>query len=159
MIAGPSTSLPDPTKVGYLFLALFAPLLYGIEGNFVTWHGPRGLDPVQILFGASVVGLVVSVPITIGFGQTITPFQAWGAPEWAIFTAAILNWGAYVGFVWMIGRAGPVFSTQVAYLVTAWGVVWSMLFLGERYSIWIWAAFILMLIGVLLVQPREAVKD
>ncbi len=159
LIAGPSASLPDPSKVGYLFLALFAPLFYGVEGNFMTWYGSRGLDPVQILFGASVVGLVVSVPVAVGFDQVITPFQPWGAPEWAIFIAALLNWGAYVWFVWLIVRAGPVFSSQVAYLVTAWGVVWSMLFLGERYSIWVWMAFVLMLIGVLLVRPREVVKD
>jgi len=159
LIAGPSASLPDTSKVGYLFLALFAPLFYGAEGNFMTWYGPRGLDPVQILFGASVVGLAVSVPIALGFGQIITPFQPWGAAEWAIFIAAVLNWGAYVGFVWLIGRAGPVFSSQVAYLITAWGVVWSMLFLGERYSIWVWMAFVLMLVGVLLVQPRETSKE
>ena len=158
LIVGPSASLPDPTKIGYLFLALFAPLLYGFEGNFVTWYGTRGLDAVQILFGASVVGLIISVPMALGFGQMISPFQVWQPEEWAILIAALLNWGAYVGFVWLISKAGPVFSSQVAYLITGWGVVWSMLFLDERYSIWVWMAFALMILGVILVQPRETAK-
>lgn len=158
LLIGPEASLPDPAKIGFLFLALIAPLIYAAEGNFMTWYGPRGLDAMQILFGASVVGLAISVPMAVGLGQVITPFQPWHAPEQAIFFAAILNWAAYVSFVWLIARTGPVFSSQVAYLVTAWGIVWSMLFLGERYSIWVWAAFGLMILGILLVRPREG-KD
>lgn len=156
MIVGPSTGLPDPTKVGFLYLALLAAFFYAAEGNFLAWMGARGLDALQVLFGASVIGLIASVPLAVGYGQFITPFQPWGTPEWAILVGAVMNWGAYVGYVWLIGRAGPVFSSQVAYLITAWGVVWSMLFLGERYSIWVWMAFALMLLGVTLVRPRDS---
>jgi len=44
--------------------------------------------------------------------------------------------GAYVGFVWLVGRGGPVFEAQVDYLVIWFGVIWSMLLLGEtiRYG-------------------------
>jgi len=49
-----------------------------------------------------------------------------------------------------------VFSSQVAYLVTGWGVLWSMLLLGEWYSIWVWMAFALMLVGITLVRPRDS---
>jgi len=154
LLIGPEASLPDPSKIGFLFLALVAPLIYAAEGNFMTWYGPRGLDAMQILFGASVVGLVISVPMAVGLGQVITPFQPWDAPVRAIFFAAILNWAAYVSFVWLIARTGPVFSSQVAYLVTGWGIIWSMVFLGERYSIWVWGAFGLMLLGILLVRPK-----
>ena len=58
----------------------------------------------------------------------------------------------------MVGRAGPVFTGQVSYLVTGFGVLWAMLLLGERYSLWIWAAMGLMAIGLLLVQPRLAAQ-
>ena len=44
-------------------------------------------------------------------------------------------------------------ASQIAYLVTGFGVLWSMVLLGERYSLWVWAAFALMLLGVALVQP------
>jgi len=36
-------------------------------------------------------------------------------------------------------------------------VTWSMLFLGESYSGWIWAALALMFAGLFLVQPRPRV--
>ncbi len=159
VLVGPEASLPDPEKVGYVLLAMLMPLSYGAEGNFLTWIKTRGHlqlpDPVQILLGTSLFGLAMSLPAALIGGQFITPFQPWGLPEWAILAASLLNWGAYVGYVWLIGRAGPVFAAQVAYLVTGFGVVWAMLLLEESYSPYIWAALGLMMVGLFLVQPRN----
>lgn len=156
LIVGPSTALPDSSKIGYVFLAMLAPLCYGGEGNFLVWYGAKGLDPVQILLGASLVGVVITVPLALVSGQFINPIKPWGPPEWAIVATAVISWGTYATYIWLIGRAGPVFASQVAYTVTGFGVVWAMVLLGERYSIWVWAAFALILIGVLLVQPRKS---
>ena len=68
--------------------------------------------------------------------------------------SGVLNALAYSGYIWLVGRAGSVFASQIAYLVTGFGVLWSMALLGERYSAWVWLAFALMLAGIALVQPR-----
>ena len=70
----------------------------------------------------------------------------------------MLNALAYSGYVWLIGRAGSVFASQIAYLVTGFGVVWSKLLLGESYSALVWSAFVLMLAGIALVQPLAAAE-
>ena len=57
----------------------------------------------------------------------------------------------------MVGRAGSVFAAQTSYLVTGFGVLWSILFLQEVYSPHIWAAMTLMLGGIFLVQPRARI--
>ncbi|MBL1436308.1 MAG: DMT family transporter [Rhodobacteraceae bacterium] len=155
LLIGPEASLPDPTKYGFVLLMAVAPLLYGIVGNFLTYMGERGLDATQTLFGATIIALIFSVPLALGLGQWINPIQPWGAPEWAIPASAVLNLIAYILYVWLIHRAGPVFSSQVAYLVTGWGVLISMVFLGETYSSWVWLAMGLMLVGVALVRPRK----
>ena len=49
---------------------------------------------------------------------------------------------------------GKLERSVVASTVTAFGVLWAMLILSETYSAWIWAAMILILSGVFLVQPR-----
>ena len=54
----------------------------------------------------------------------------------------------------MVGRAGAVFSSQVSYLVTGFGVFWAMLLLGEGYLPYIWAALGMILFGLFLVQPK-----
>ena len=51
-----------------------------------------------------------------------------------MLVSGVLNVLAYSGYVWLVGRAGSVFASQIAYLVTGFGVLWSMALLGERYS-------------------------
>ncbi len=156
MIVGPDTSLPDPSKAGFVILVLIAAICYGGEGNFLTWYGNQGLDSMQMLFGASLLGLCIAIPNALISGQMISPFQPWGLELYIIVFSAIISWGTYVSYIWLIGQAGPVFASQVAYLVTGFGVVWSMLILAERYSLWVWMAFVLMMVGISLVQPRES---
>jgi len=155
LMIGPEASLPDPAKYGFVLLGMLAPLAYGLEANFLQWIGDQDIDPFQMLFGASVVGLVISLPIAIGMGVYITPFQPWGAAEWGIIVATVVNLIAYVGYIWLVGRAGAVFASQVGYVVTGAGVLASMLILGERYSGYIWGALALMMVGLFLVRPRD----
>lgn len=155
LIVAPETGLPDSSKIGFVFVALGASFCYGAEGNFLTWFGTRDLDAVQILFGASLIGLIITLPIAHETGSLIS-LTNFGVPEAAIIAAAVISWGTYATYIWMIGKAGPVFASQVAYLVTGFGVIWSMLLLSERYSVWVWMAFVLMLVGITLVRPRNS---
>jgi len=156
LIALPEASLPDRAMAAALPLALIAPFFYAVEGNVVARWGTAGLDPLQVLLGASALGAVIALPVALMTGQWINPFAGFAAPERALVGSSILHAFAYAGYVWMIGRAGAVFTAQVSYLVTGFGVVWAMLFLGESYSGWIWAALAAMLGGLGLVQPRPA---
>lgn len=150
----PKASLPDPGMLTWVGVAMIAALCYAFEGNYVARWGTAGADPVQVLFGASVLGAVLALPLALGAGQFIDPRPAWGAPEWALVASSVIHVLAYAGYVWMVGQAGPVFAAQVGYLVTGFGVAWAMLILGERYSPFIWAAAALILAGVTLVRPR-----
>ncbi|MDU8927376.1 DMT family transporter [Alisedimentitalea sp. MJ-SS2] len=154
LLAGP-TGLPDPGMLAWLPVALIAPLLYGIEGNVVAKWGTGGAGPTQLLCGASIVGALMALPLAVMTGTWIDPRPPWGAPDYAFMASSLIHAFVYVGYVWLVGRAGPVFAGQVAYLVTGFGVVWAMLILGERYSGYFWAALGLMLIGLFLVQPRD----
>ena len=154
IIVAPDASLPDRALIVFVPLALIAPLFYALEGNVVARWGTAGLDPVEVLFGASVVGSVLALPLALATGSFIDPTASWGAPEWALLASSLIHAAVYASYVWMVGRAGPVFAVQVSYLVTGFGVLWAMLMLGERYSVWFWAAMAVILAGVLLVQPR-----
>jgi drug/metabolite transporter (DMT)-like permease len=155
LIAAPEASLPDRSMVWWLPLALVAPLFYAVEGNFVARFGTEGLDAVQVLLGASLVGLVLAGPLAVMTGQFISPLPPWGAPDLAIIGASVTHALAYTGYVWLVTRAGSVFAAQISYLVTGFGILWAKLFLGETYSPWVWAALVLMMTGLFLVQPRK----
>lgn len=156
LIAAPETSLPDPSMVWWLPVAIIAPALYAVEGNFVARYGTQGLDAVQVLLGASIVGIFMAGPVALVTGQWISPLPPYGAPDFAILGSAIAHAIAYSTYVWLLGRAGAVFAAQVGYLVTGFGIFWAKLILGETYSPWVWAAMFLMFLGLFLVQPRQS---
>lgn len=156
LLVGPEASLPDGTSALFVLLALCAPALYATEGNLVSKWGIQGLDPMQVIVGASLIGLVITLPLAIGTGQWIDPTESFGLPEMALIAAAGLHALVYAVYVWLVGHAGSVFAAQTSYVVTGCGVLWSMWLLNERYSLWVWAALGVMLLGMFLVQPRAA---
>ena len=154
LIALPDASLPDRAALAWVPVALVAPLLYAVEGVGIARWGTAGLDPVQTLFGANVIGVALTVPLALGTGQAVDPRLGWGAPEWAILGASGVNALVYTGYVWLVARAGATFAAQCSYLVTGFGVLWAMAILGERYGWSVWAAMAVMFAGLFLVQPR-----
>ncbi len=154
ILTGPD-ALPDASMVWWLPIAAIAPLCYGFEGNLVSKWGMHGLGPGHVLFGSSVMGAIVTLPMALISGQFIDPRVAWGVPELALVRSSLIHVVVYTAYVWLVSRAGSVFAAQVAYVVTGSGVLWSMLLLDERYSYWIWAAMLLILAGMFLVQPRQ----
>ena len=150
----PEASLPASVPVIWVLAVLIPVLCYGSEGNIVARWGTGGLDPVQLLCGASVVTALLALPLALGTGQFISPVTDWGAAEWAILGNAALHVTAYTGYVWLVSHAGPVFAVQISYIVTPVGVGIAMLTLGESYSGWFWVAMALVLLGLALVQPR-----
>lgn len=159
IIAWPDAAAPAAaTSFLMVLVAAVAPLSYGIEATYLAARGPGGLHPFQLLFGASCCSVLLSAPIAALTGQLPDPFTSLGgAAGVAVLATGLLNVAAYSAYFWLIGRAGSVFASQVGYLVTLFGVAWSMLLLGERYGPSVWIAFILVLIGVALVQPRPVV--
>jgi drug/metabolite transporter (DMT)-like permease len=156
IISRPEAGIAPQAGLAMILLALVPPLSYGIEANLIAARPKHGLHPFQVLFGASVIGIALSLPLALATGQMIIPPARWGAPEWAFLATALVNLLAYAGYVWLVGQAGSLFASLVGYLVTGFGVVWSWLLLGETYSVWVWAAFVLILAGVTLVQPLGA---
>jgi drug/metabolite transporter (DMT)-like permease len=156
LIVGPEASLPDAAMAAFIPLALIAPAFYGLEANVVAKWGTLDIDPVQVLFGASLAGVAFALPLALATGEFIDPRPPWGPPDLAVVISATLHAVIYTGYVWLVGRAGAVFAAQVSYLVTAFGLLWAMAILGERYSGFVWLALSVMFIGLFLVQPRPS---
>ncbi|MCB1333050.1 MAG: DMT family transporter [Roseivivax sp.] len=150
----PEASLPDRAQAAWIPVALISSAFYALEGNVVARWGTRGLDPVQLLLGATIASMLITLPLAIATGQFIDPRGPWGAPDGAILASAVLHVVAYSLYLWLVGQAGSVFAVQVSYFVTLFGIVWAMTFLDERYTGYIWAALAMMLAGLFFVQPR-----
>ncbi|MBT8411297.1 MAG: DMT family transporter, partial [Octadecabacter sp.] len=155
LIALPEASLPERAMIAFVPLALVAPFCYGVEGNVVAKWGTAGLAPVQVLFWACVTGIFITLPLAMATGQFIPPPAMVSREGLAFGASALLHVCVYSSYIWLLGRAGAVFAGQVAYLVTGFGVLWSMLLLGEVYSLFVWLALLVMFAGLTLVRPRD----
>lgn len=159
LLLGPETSLPNPGASFFVLLAMIAPLCYAVEGNVVGRMGLSGLNAVEAIFWASLIGIVLCAPLTFVSGQWIDLSMTWGAAEYALLGLSVMHAFCYAGYVWLVRYAGTVFAAQTAYTVTGFGVFWSIILLGETYSGWVWGAVILMIVGLFLVQPAKSRKE
>ena len=154
LIALPETSLPNPAAAIFIPLAIVSVASFAVEGIVLGKYGRGGLDPLQLLLGSAVVAVAMTAPIAWATATLRLPQGSFGAAEWAIVGSALANTAAYAGYFWIVGRAGPVFAAQASYMVTGFGVVWSIVLLGETYSSWVWAGMVVILAGMTQVLPR-----
>lgn len=153
LIALPGASVLN-LAVFWVLVGLLAGFCYGLESNLVAKFGTEGMDPFQVLYGASMMGAVIMLPATLLSGQWIPLDAAMTREGQALVLASVIHVIVYVSYVWMVGRAGSVFAVQVSYLVTGFGVLWAKLILDETYPSGVWIALLFMFAGMYLVQPR-----
>jgi len=159
LVLGPDADFSSQGLGLYMLVALIAPFFYAIEGNYLALKTPPNMHPLNILYGASVVGLVICTPLTFLTGSWVDLSQAWTSVEWGILANSVLHVIAYAGYIWIVGLSGAVFASQVAYIVTLSGVLLGILILGESHSSLIWIALGCMILGLILVQPRKVTNS
>ncbi|MDM8536921.1 DMT family transporter [Desulfobacterales bacterium HSG17] len=159
ILVAPDASLPDPEKAIFVLVGLVAPFCYGLEGNYIARFTPPEAEPIITLFCAAIIGSLVTAPLALATGAWIDMFEAFTSSEQAIFGLSVIHAAAYAGYIWLIGKAGPVFSSQVAYIITISAMFLSAIFLGEGYSPYAFASLALMIAGMVLVQPPHGLKS
>ena len=155
LIVFPKLDLGYLGEVGWILLALLSPLCYAIEGVWINKIGIAKLDPIEVILGASILGFFILMPIVALNGYWITPYRVWGPAEFAITASSLIHSLIYISYIWLIGKAGVIFASQVSYIYTASGIGFSIILLGEGYSLFVWAAVILMLMGLMMVRPSR----
>jgi drug/metabolite transporter (DMT)-like permease len=154
LIVGMPQALPNAAMLAFIPLGLLPSLMYAFEGNFVARFGTGGAGPLQLLLGASIIGMGITGPLAYSTGHWINPLHDWGVADVAVVASALIHSVVYTLYVMIVRQFGPVFSVQVSYVVTAAGLGWAMLILAERYAGPIWLALALMFMGIYLVSPN-----
>lgn len=154
LLIGPEASLPDPAQAVWVLVSATVALSYALENVFIAEARPEGCGPLTTLTGLTCAAVCMIAPAVLVTGSFV-PLMPFGQTEAAMVALAPLQLGPYLGLIWLIGRAGPVFASQVSYLVTGTAVALGILVLGERHSGWVWAALGLIFVGLTLVRPRR----
>lgn len=154
LLVVPEASLPDPEDSVWIVLPVLVGVSYTVESLYIGRSQPGDVGALQTLCGLTWAAFLMLLPIVAATGAWVR-FDAPDAGVLPLVLMAFLNVGAYTGYVWLVGRGGPVFASQVGYLVTLGGVFLGMIVLGERHSAWVWLSLTLMLAGLALVRPRR----
>ena len=156
LIVLPDSSLPERAMVPWVLLAVVAAVCYAVEGIYVALRRPAGSDPAATVGAMLLMAAAVLAPVVLATDTFVPLGLPWGEVEWAVIGMMAVNALSYATFYYLIQIAGPVFATQMAYVVTIAGVAWGIAIFGEQHSLWIWGALALMLAGLALVTPRSA---
>jgi drug/metabolite transporter (DMT)-like permease len=151
----PEASLPEPGMAHWAMLCFSAAIAYGVQNVYVARAAPVGMSALAMSTGTLLGGGILVLPFVIATGGFVSLLPPWQPAHYAIMGMMAINASCTVGFLWLIRTSGAVFTSQTAYLVVLFGMLWGIVFFGDRHSGWIWAALVLMVAGVLLVSLRQ----
>jgi drug/metabolite transporter (DMT)-like permease len=141
----------DPLWLG---VALVAPACYAVNGILgARFRPPDGVN-IGLACGMLMAAALILALIAVPGGLTVSMLPPWNISHLAILILGSISGGAFILFFYILTRAGPVFFSQVGYIVTGTGVVWGMVLFGERHGLVVWLALAVIIAGVALVQPR-----
>jgi drug/metabolite transporter (DMT)-like permease len=154
LLVGPEGSLPDPTQLPWTFLGFAAAACYATLSIVLALTAPPGANSLMLTCGMFVTASLLMVPILYLTGSFVPFGWPWGIVEWSFLGLGAVNAVAYTLFFILVDRAGPVFSSFTANMVTLFGVLWGIVIFSERNSIWVWLSFATIMIALALVAPR-----
>ena len=152
----PENSMPIKSDIFWLLIACVAATSYAIENLLIDIKMPTDIGPVRLAFGMNLMGALLVLPLALLSSQTIVPQFPPSALELSVAGLGLINAIAYSTFILLIRRTGSVFASQTGYVVTIGGMFWGILLFNEVYSLWVWISLLLIIVGVILVSPRNA---
>lgn len=154
MVLLPKTSLPAPGDALFVLMAFGGAACYAAEHLYIEARAPAdvGIDRLLFLMFSSVS--ILLLPLVLLTDTFFVPQWPLGLAEGAMIAVAGITLLDYFFITLLILWAGPVFTSQAAYIVTLAGILWGIAIFHDSHSPWIWAAICTLMVGLTLVRPR-----
>ncbi len=155
LIVLPEGSLPDRTSTGWVLIGLIAPVCYAGSNLVVAHFRPAETSSIALAAGMLTTSALIGLPLMLASGSGYMPGFPWREADIAVLTLPVITGIAHIFLFQLIQMAGPVYFSQVGYIVTISGLLWGWALFGESHGPWIWAALALMFAGLMLVNLRR----
>lgn len=144
-------------------VALLAPLGYALRAILLTLRLPDDIDMVAATGCSAVASVMLVLPIVI-VRDDFVPLSLAAGSGGAVLVLAVILYGIVSATgvsmrVHLIRSAGAVFASQGSFVITFAGIAWGIILLGERLPQEAWFALGLLVIGLLLVGPKEEAEE
>ena len=139
----------------YVVMAFLTPVMYSLTNIYASFARPADSNPYTLAVGMLVAAGLTILPAALYFGQFHPIWARLDLANILILTHIGIAGLAFVMFFTLIRIAGPVYFSQVGYIVAVAGIVTGMLIFDERHSSMVWAAVGLIFAGVALVNSSQ----
>lgn len=145
-LPGPGGIDADP---GWLMLAMVSPASLAFGNIYRSRAWPKGAPALALAAGMLLSGALWLVPLLVLSGEPMAGLSSWTGAS-ILAAAAIMTALAYAMFLTLQRVAGPVYLSQVGYILTGTGLCLGVLMLGESYPPRVWVGAALVVAGLLL---------
>jgi len=152
MLVLPGSALPSPETLGWVMLAFATPFFYAGSTIAMAQLRPRQLGAPAMAAGMFLASFLAQLPVLAISGQWYLVLPPAAPHDWALLAQVACSITAHVLYLRMMPRFGPVFVSQVGYVVTLSGILWGLAFFGETLSPWVYGAAAVIMGGVVLVN-------
>jgi len=150
----PDDALPDPSQLRWVLLGFVSAASYTVLNLVLALKAPPDADSMLLTCGMFIAAGLVLVPL-VSITDGFVPFHwPWGIVEWSIAGMGVANAVAWVLYFVLVDRAGPVFTSFTANMVTLFGVLWGIVIFAEQNSVWVWLSFATIMVALFIVTPR-----
>jgi len=154
LILVPKGALPDPGMAIWVALAALAPISLAAGNVYRSWAWPPGLAPLPAAGGMLGIQALGLLPVAAISETIVIPDGSMSRLDGSMLWLTLVASSLYVASFVLQRRGGPVMVSQMGYVITVASLVLGTVFLGERYSPWVWSAVALVFIGIYLVARR-----
>lgn len=139
----------------WLLFSMALPLLFAIEALVLAGKRPEHVDIFASVGLMMAISAAMLAPWAYFSGELLPLGPSIGKLELLVVLIGIVSASSLLLAFHLIATAGAVFYSQSAYAMTIAGVVWGMLLLNEELSPLAWIAFVIIIIGMYLVEPKS----
>lgn len=147
--------LGETTSLTWLLIALLVPLGFAVIDVLSATGRPMKLNALTRTGIASFFGLLMILPIAWAQDSFVSLQLIPGNLEFLILFWGLLDTVTVATIFIVVRSTGAVFGSQIAYVQMVMGILLSLFILGESLSVQTWIAFCVILVGMLLVEPKR----
>jgi drug/metabolite transporter (DMT)-like permease len=136
----------------WFLTGLLVPIFIASTNIFLSSVRFKKVKPVHMAFGMNFLSaaiLSLMLPRNVNFWLSTHSTKL----VFCVFLLSLIGSIGFIIFIKLVKNYGPVFASQVNYLITISGIMWGYIILSEVHSMRFWVSLLLIIGGLFLVRP------
>ena len=136
----------------WFLTGLLVPIFIASTNIFLSSVRFKKVKPVHMAFGMNFLSAaILSLMLPRNFNFWLSTHST--KLIFCVFLLSFIGSIGFIIFIKLVKNYGPVFASQVNYLITISGIMWGYIILSEVHSMRFWVSLLLIIGGLFLVRP------